>query len=173
MDAKHFVERDFAEAIDLLTRTQEMLAASNVRLHKITSNCSVVLRAFLKMTMPRDCKIWTSTTTLVLFNAAGSSSIFTFRIKATENLYTHREVLSLVNSLFKPLRLVVPVVIQGKFLLRELTCNEALYWNTSLPDEAEWKMWKDSLQDLQDLRLPRAYTPTTLSTAQRKELNFF
>lgn len=34
-------------------------------------------------------------------------------------------------------------------------------------------MWKDSLQDLQDLRLPRAYTPTTLSTAQRKELNFF
>lgn len=141
-----------AEAVDLLKRAQEMLAASNVRLHKITSNCSDVLRAFLKKTMPRDCKIWTSMTTLVLFNAAwdsaGSSRIFTFRIKATENLYTHREVLSWVNSLFKPLHLVAPVVIHGMFPLRELTCNEALYWNTPLPeeDEAEWKMWKDYLQ---------------------------
>lgn len=58
MDAKRFVERDFyvndglksvpsaAEAIDLLKRTQEMLAASNVRLHKIASNHSDVLEAF-------------------------------------------------------------------------------------------------------------------------------
>lgn len=58
VDAKHFVERDFyvddgltsvplaIEAIDLLTRTQEMLAASNLRLHKIASNCSNVLRTF-------------------------------------------------------------------------------------------------------------------------------
>lgn len=58
VDAKHFVERDFyvddgltsvplaIEAIDLLTRTQEMLAASNLRLHKIASNCSSVLRTF-------------------------------------------------------------------------------------------------------------------------------
>lgn len=58
VDAKHFVERNFyvndglmslpsaTEAIDLLTRTQEMLAASNLRLQKIASNCSDVLKAF-------------------------------------------------------------------------------------------------------------------------------
>lgn len=50
-DAKHFVERQFyvddgllstptaARAIDLIKRTQEILAASNLRLHKIASNC--------------------------------------------------------------------------------------------------------------------------------------
>lgn len=49
-DAKHFVERQFyvddvllstptaVEAIDLLTRTKEMLAISNLRLHKFASN---------------------------------------------------------------------------------------------------------------------------------------
>lgn len=79
-----------------------------------------------------------------------------------------------MNSLFDPLGLVAPVVIQGKFLPRELTCNEALDWDTPLPDakEAEWRMWKDSLQDLQDIRIPRAYTPPTLSTAQRRD-HFF
>ncbi|KAI3374627.1 hypothetical protein L3Q82_021202, partial [Scortum barcoo] len=34
-------------------------------------------------------------------------------------------------------------------------------------------MWKDSLRDLQDIRILRAYTPTSLSTAQKKELHFF
>ncbi|KAI4873293.1 hypothetical protein NFI96_030091, partial [Prochilodus magdalenae] len=33
-------------AIDLLKRTQEMLAVSNLRLHKIASNCPSVLEAF-------------------------------------------------------------------------------------------------------------------------------
>lgn len=46
------------EAIDLLTRTKEMLTAS-MRLNKIALNCSDVLRTFLKKTMPKDCKIWT------------------------------------------------------------------------------------------------------------------
>lgn len=79
-----------------------------------------------------------------------------------------------MNSLFVPLGLVAPVVIQGKFLLRELTCNETLDWDTPLPEEkeAEWKMWKESLQHLQDIKMPRAYA-TSLSTAQRKELHIF
>ncbi|XP_065815784.1 uncharacterized protein [Labrus bergylta] len=34
-------------------------------------------------------------------------------------------------------------------------------------------MWKHSLQDLSELKIPRAYTPSTLSTAQRKELHVF
>lgn len=35
-----------AEAIDLLTRTKEMLATSNLRLHKFASNSKKVIDAF-------------------------------------------------------------------------------------------------------------------------------
>jgi limonene-1,2-epoxide hydrolase len=57
-DAREFVERDFyvddglkslpgsAESIDLLRRTQAMLATANLRLHKIASNDSDVTNAF-------------------------------------------------------------------------------------------------------------------------------
>ncbi|XP_056399592.1 uncharacterized protein LOC130294132 [Hyla sarda] len=57
-DARQFVERNFyvddglkslpteAEAIDLLTRTQNMLATAKLRLHKIISNSNEVMRAF-------------------------------------------------------------------------------------------------------------------------------
>lgn len=53
-----FVERDFyvddglkampmaEETVDLLKRTQEMLASSNLRLHKIASNSPAVMNAF-------------------------------------------------------------------------------------------------------------------------------
>lgn len=57
-DARLFIERHFyvddglksfsseAEAIDVLSRAQQMLARSNLRLHKISSNIHVVMRAF-------------------------------------------------------------------------------------------------------------------------------
>ncbi|XP_061908363.1 uncharacterized protein LOC133653277 isoform X1 [Entelurus aequoreus] len=193
LDAKHFVERDFyvddgltslpsaTEAIDLLTRTQEMLAASNLRLHKIASNCSNVLKAFSQEDHAGGLQNldFDDNSTLVQRSLGLSwelkHDIFTYKTIATEKPYTRRGALAVVNSLFDPLGLVAPVVIQGKFLLRELTCNEALDWDTPLPKtkEAEWKMWKDSLQDLQDIRIPRAYSTTTLSTAQKRELHFF
>lgn len=58
-DAKQFVMRNFyvddgltsfssdEEAIDILKRTIEMLAESSVRLHKIASNSSKVMEAFI------------------------------------------------------------------------------------------------------------------------------
>ncbi|KAI3361663.1 hypothetical protein L3Q82_002029 [Scortum barcoo] len=57
-EARHFVERQFyvdngltsvatpEEAIDLLTRTRKMLAESNLRLHKVASNSSQVMKTF-------------------------------------------------------------------------------------------------------------------------------
>ena len=57
-DVRHLIDRDFyvddalksvstiEEAVDLLKRTQEMLAASNLRLHKIASNKAEVMDAF-------------------------------------------------------------------------------------------------------------------------------
>lgn len=55
LDVKQFIDRDFyvdeeeeeeEAAISLLKRTQDMLACSNLRLHKTASNSSEVMKAF-------------------------------------------------------------------------------------------------------------------------------
>lgn len=98
---------------------------------------------------------------------------FTFRVAHTEKPFTRRGVLATINSLFNPLGFAAPITIQGKFLLRELT-SEALDRDSPLPGkrEAEWTAWRDSVQDLRQLEIPRPYAATNLSTAQ-KELHIF
>ncbi|KAI4874451.1 hypothetical protein NFI96_005580 [Prochilodus magdalenae] len=120
------------QAIDLLKRTQSMLASSNLRLHKLASN------------------------------------------KDERKPFTRRGVLSTVNSLYDPLGFVSPVTVQGKALLRELT-TDSLGWDAPLPVEKEklWDSWRNSLQELEKLRIPRAYTCMSLSTAERTELCVF
>ncbi len=67
-DSKEFVMQNFyidngptslpteEEAIDLVKRTQKMLAASNLKLHKIASNSSTVMKAFAPEDVAKDLK---------------------------------------------------------------------------------------------------------------------
>lgn len=68
---------------------------------------------------------------------------FTFKVTANDQPYTHRGVLSVVNSLFNPLGFVAPVTIRGRALLRELT-EEVHDWDTVLHEETKnmWEEWK-------------------------------
>ncbi|XP_039902004.1 uncharacterized protein LOC120742644 isoform X1 [Simochromis diagramma] len=191
-DTVKFVERHFyvddglisvpspAEAIDLLQRTQASLAESNLRLHKFVSNSQAVMQAFC----PEDCApviknldlsgeetqsqrslglIWEITRDTFIYSVATSSKPF-----------TRRGVLSSVNSVFDPLGLLAPVTIQGRALLRELT-SECSDWDVPLPEDkrSRWETWRNSLQDLRELHVPRTYTSTSLSRAKRKELCLF
>ncbi|XP_035988362.1 uncharacterized protein LOC118560918 [Fundulus heteroclitus] len=191
-DTVNFVERHFyvddglislpspAEAIDLLQRTQASLAESNLRLHKFASNSQTVMQAFC----PEDCApvikdldlggeetqsqrslglIWEITT-----------DTFTYSVATTNKPFTRRGVLSSVNSVFDPLGLLAPVTIQGRALLRELT-SENSDWDSPLPvdKQSKWETWRNSLQDLKDLHVPRTYTSTSLSQATHKELCLF
>lgn len=67
-ESKEFVTRNFyvddrltsvatePEAVDLLKKTQELLAASNIKLHKIASNSSMVMQAFPSEDLAKDLK---------------------------------------------------------------------------------------------------------------------
>ncbi|KAJ8369536.1 hypothetical protein SKAU_G00095640 [Synaphobranchus kaupii] len=166
-NVKQFVHRDFyvddglkslpsaTEAINLLKAAQDMLAISNLRLHKIASNSPVIMQAFPSIDHAKDLK----DLDLDIDN---------------EKPYTRRGVLAIVNSLFDPLGFVAPITIQGKLLLRQLT-SDTSDWDAPLPaeKEAEWIAWKDSLQDLEQFETPRAYTGASLSKAQRTEIHIF
>ncbi len=63
----------------------------------------------------------------------------------------------MLNSLFHPF-------VKGKLLFLELY-NRKSDWDVPLTAEkkAEWNLWKVSLQDLQQLKIPQTYTPMSIS----------
>ncbi|GAA6111700.1 uncharacterized protein LOC113648627, partial [Tachysurus ichikawai] len=191
-DTVEFVERHFyvddgllsvpseAEAIDLLQRTQASLAESNLRLHKFASNFPTVMKAF----PPEDCApvikdLDLSGETSPTQRSLGllweiTTDTFTCSASTITKPFTRRGVLSTVNSVFDPLGLLAPVTIQGRALLRELT-SEQPDWDTPLSENklSKWQAWKDSLQDLDQLHVPRTYTTTSLVEAVHTELCVF
>ncbi len=191
-DAKHFVEREFyvddgllstptaARAIDLLTRTKQMLATSNLRLHKFASNSKEVMNAFPVQDHAKGFKdLNLDVDPTPIQRSLGLSwdvkrDTFTFQVTDIKKTFTRRGILATVNSLFDPLGFVAPIIIEGKFLLRELS-SEALDWDSPLPEgkEEAWEAWRKSLQGLKKLDIPRPYVDSTLSTALRKELHVF
>ncbi|XP_013856679.1 uncharacterized protein LOC106512653, partial [Austrofundulus limnaeus] len=102
------------------------------------------------------------------------SDSFTYHVPKDSKPFTCRGVLSTVNSLYDPLGLVAPIVMQGKALLRELSCGMK-DWDEPLPPEKheKWVLWKNSLQALESLQIPRCYSSGTLSTMRLKELCIF
>ncbi|XP_076879123.1 uncharacterized protein LOC143527737 [Brachyhypopomus gauderio] len=191
-DTRQYVERHFyvddglksfsteAEAICVIKRAQKMLAASNLRLHKITSNRPAVLEAFPPEDRAKEIKdLDPLIDDLPLQRSLGVSwniakDTFTFQTSNDEKPYTRRGVLSVVNSLYDPLGFLAPVTIRGRLLLRELS-GQARDWDLPLPDDIEgkWTMWKTSLLDLQELQIPRPYSSFPLSEARNKELFIF
>lgn len=191
-EARLFVERNFYvddglvslptedEAITLLHNTQDMLALSNLRLHKISSNRVNVMRTFPAEDLAKGLKNLDFDTVLPpMQRSLGvgwdiSEDLFTFKVSEVEKPYTRRGVLSTVNSLFDPLGFAAPVSIQGRHLLRELT-SETCDWDDPLPEEKyrEWEVWRDSLKELEQVRIPRQFTSISLSQAQCRELCIF
>ncbi|XP_037528681.1 uncharacterized protein LOC119405929 [Rhipicephalus sanguineus] len=191
-DAKRFVERDFyvddalkslpceEDAISLLQRTQEMLATSNIRLHKIASNRQNVLNAFSPQDRAQGLRSLDFNKdaspmqrSLGLLWDVGNDT-FVFRAPLQDRPYTRRGVLSTVNSLFDPLGFVAPITIQGKNLLRDLV-TEGYDWDTPLSDERKqsWDEWKNSLQALHHLHVRRTYVPNSTAEAATREIHVF
>ncbi|KAM4037007.1 uncharacterized protein ACNLHF_015817 isoform 1-T1 [Anomaloglossus baeobatrachus] len=175
-DVKQFIERDFyvddglkslpspQAAISLLKRTQNALACSNLRLHKIASNSKTVMEAFSVEDYAMDLKdLDLSTDSLPVQRSLGLNwdlkyDTFTFQVALEQKPFTRRGVLSTINSLYDPLGFAAPVIIQGKILLRELMVG-SVDWDTPLSPgkEIAWVTWRDSLKTLSDLHIHRPY----------------
>ncbi|KAI3367313.1 hypothetical protein L3Q82_008361 [Scortum barcoo] len=150
-DARRFVDREFyvddalksfsteEEAISVLGRAQKMLAASNLRLHKIASNRPAVIEAFPSEDRSKD---------------VNSLDLFVDDLPIQ--------------------RFLAPITVHGRLILRELTM-QADDWDLPLPKdmEIEWTRWKQSLQDLKELQIPRPYASFSTTGALRRELCVF
>ena len=195
-DAREFVENDFyvddglksvassQQAIDLLQRTQAMLATGNLRLHKISSNDPHVMNAFPPNDRAADLRdLDLNPDSAPIQRSLGvswdiKSDSFTFTVTVGDKPFTKRGVLSIINSLYDPLGVAAPVLIRGKSLLRSMTDHlrgrQLEDWDQPLPQELRptWDEWCKSLIGLQHLKLTRPYT-TALNEASRVELHTF
>ncbi|KAK3522434.1 hypothetical protein QTP86_010804 [Hemibagrus guttatus] len=161
LDTQQFVERHFymadglislpneEDAISLLKRTQKALAQSNINLHKIASNSTIVMKAFPPEDLTRGIKDLDLNKETLPKQSLGlcwemDSDTFTFQISNSEKPFTRRGVLSVVNSL----GLVTPVTIIGRALLRDIS-QDIRDWDIPHPEakEKEWEVWKNSLKD--------------------------
>ncbi|XP_034547118.1 uncharacterized protein LOC117818374 isoform X1 [Notolabrus celidotus] len=191
-EAKQFIMRNFYvddalasfptndEAISVLKRTKDMLAESSIKLHKIASNSRVVMDAFSPEERAKDLvNLELTIDPLPLQHSLGltwslQTDTFTFCVSREKKPFTRRGILSTVNGIYDPLGFAAPVTIQGKALVRELSA-EQFEWDAPLPavKEKQWRLWTDSVHELEQLQIKRAYVPVSLRYIEHRELCVF
>ena len=200
-EVKEFVNRNFyvddgltstptpEQTISLVTETQNVLATANLRLHKVVSNSVDVMAAFPAADRAKDLRNLDLTQdslpaqrSLGIYWDLGSDS-FTFRVTPPERPFTRRGVLSVINSVYDPLGLAAPVVINGKQLLQKLVVmgkktgsqSVPLGWDDPLPEKLmnQWQRWKEDLINLESVSVPRCYRPKEVKGIKRAELHAF
>ncbi|XP_061180594.1 uncharacterized protein LOC133189205 [Saccostrea echinata] len=169
------------EAINLLRKTQQVLKdETKIRLHKIASNSVEVMEAFPAEDLEKNLKsLDIAADELPIQQSLGlawdiNSDSLNFSARIPEKPFTKRGLLSIINSLFDPLGFIAPIVIHGRILYREI-CEDNDDWDEPLPNdrEEEWTIWKQSLHALENLRIPRMYTPVSLSSASSSKVHVY
>ncbi|XP_033752106.1 uncharacterized protein LOC117335931 [Pecten maximus] len=176
-DVSDFVTNDFYvddgltslptvdEAVDLMKRTQHALhQGGKLRLHKIASNSDEVMNSFPADDLAKGVKdLDLGCEPLPVQCSLGVSwsletDSFLYQVSTEAKPYTRRGILSTVNGIFDPLGFLAPVVIDGKHFLRSLI-HGTKDWDEPLPAEhrIQWELWRDSLEHLQHVRIPRTY----------------
>ena len=175
------------QAIELVTTTQKMLAEANLRLHKVISNSVEVMEAFPNEDRGKDlrdldlrCDPLPPQRSLgVYWNL--EKDAFTYKVDPADKPFTRRGVLSIVNSIYDPLGLAAPVLLEGKLILQHLVImgkkknDKPLSWDDPLPEAQsdQWKRWRNSLPELEKIALPRCYHLKDFGNITRAEIYTF
>ena len=97
---------------------------------------------------------------------------FAYDVTWPEMPATRRGLLSAYSSLFDPLGLVAPVVLEARLIFRSL-CQQGLAWDDPIPriEAGRWENWKEGLCALQDVRIARCIKP--YGDSQKLQLHVF
>ena len=188
----NFIHRDFyvddgltsvpseSDAIHLIKSSIELCANSGLTLHKFVSNSRRVIDSIDPVYRADKIKdVNLDHVQLPVERALGvswciESDALKFRVVVKEHPFTRRGLLSTVCSIFDPLGLIAPVVLQGKLLLQSM-CKDKLDWDEPLPDhlKSSWQRWLDGLPALESLAVPRCYKPNDFGAVSSCELHHF
>ena len=199
-EVQEFVRRNFyvddglvskptvEETIRLVRATQAALATANLRLHKVVSKSIAVMEAFPTEDLAKDIRsLDLHHNELPAQRSLGVAwdlerDAFTYKVSTPDRPFTRRGVLSLVNSIYDPLGLAAPVLLEGRLLLHQLvtmgkktSTSASLGWDDPLPEALarRWQRWKSGLLKLEDMSVRRCYHPKNFGAATRVEVHAF
>ena len=104
--------------------------------------------------------------------------IFIITPNISSRPFTKRGILSTINSLYDPLGLASPVILQGRLIQREILSNNSdlakFEWDDKLPSSYfhMWSTWISSLSDVSQFCVSRCFYPLTFKPV-RQELHMF
>ncbi|XP_030208539.1 uncharacterized protein LOC115556311 [Gadus morhua] len=168
------------EAVQLAREARELCAMGGLRLHKFVSNERNVLESI----PPSERAINVTNMDLTfdelpLERALGiqwdvESDHFRLSVSLKDQPATRRGILSTVASLYDPLGFVAPVLLKAKIILQEM-CRRGTGWDDPLPDELrpKWEKWRDDLAQLDNVTIPRTYSPAGFGKVLKTQLHHF
>ena len=153
------------KAINLVTGLKSLLHTGGFKLTKWASNSRDVVaavpeaeRAPALISLDLDDDLPNDRALGVYWDI--EEDCFTFKTKEDDKQLTRRGILSMVASLFDPLGLVAPTVLDAKRLLQKL-CRDNYGWDDPITplDVASWIQWRKEYMYLAEIKIPRCFKP--------------
>ena len=97
-----------------------------------------------------------------------------FKVTLKQKPMTRRGLLSIISSVYDPLGLSAPFLLQGRLLNQEL-CRANLGWDEVIPEkiQIQWTKWEKKLKQLEKIAVERCYKPAIFGTLVECSLHHF
>ena len=162
------------QAISLLKQTKSLCREGSLNLHKFVSNSKSVLSKFSEAEHVTSQEVPGSVEKALGIHWNTEDDFFYFNVKVESKPLTRRTLLSIVCSIYDPLGLISPFVLEGKKLLQTL-CKSQYDWDDPISGELlhDYSSWMSTLLSLNSIQIPRCYKPKGFGSVITAELHCF
>ena len=182
VDDELYRTKTVEDACIVVNESTTLCSSRNLRLHKFVSNNRNLLNKIPESEHSASIhSIDLTLQSLPIERALGSfwdtesdSLQFNVKVPIYSNPPDRRSVLSIIASVYDPLRCIAPFVLSGKMILQQM-CREDVTWNQSLPVHLipRWKLWLHNLTQLSTVIIPRCFVIPQFGKVVRRELHHF
>ena len=99
---------------------------------------------------------------------------FQYNVCVREKPATRRSILSVISSIYDPLGMAAPFILNAKLILQRL-CREGIRWDDAIPENEvkSWRQWLDKLETLKEFEVDRCFKPENFGDVVKTELHNF
>ena len=158
------------EVIELQRQLIELLHGATMKLHKWSSNTKVILHSVPAKDLEpmRSLNEMEDTVVKTLgmsWDPTRDAFIFKINLTSYTGPTTKRSALSQIASIFDPLGLLAPVILNYKLFIQNLWKQKTIGWDTPLTteDEDKWQILRKNLAPLEQLTITRCIKPAPTS----------
>nr|XP_039272270.1 uncharacterized protein LOC120346573 [Styela clava] len=100
---------------------------------------------------------------------------FGFNTKLKTKPATKRGVLAILSSVFDPMGIVSPVILQARLGIFQELCRQQLGWDETIGENEQiaWESWTKAIPELSEVKLPRYIKPNSFGVIVSQELHHF